>query len=571
MSSQEPQAASAVPQDTRPPRERRGRMRHSLSVPATVRLRGPSIVSSPTQILDLSEEGIGVQTSAALQPDRTLALDLELDSQRRIRLIGQVAWSEPSGRAGVRFFSPDHAALQEIQEWLFLNAVASVTESARAADLIPQAKQFAAGVPKEELFLDEEQEEDGDRQPVLSPLERDTNAIVTRALALTGAKGAALALYEGGQLICRATCGTDTPALGSRISVDSGITGECVRFGRVMYCSDAASDGRVDREICADLGIRSLLALPLFAGNRVVGLLEVLSQRRAAFDPGDAKALDMLARPVIGMLFAEGPLMELSRRGLIGRRESTSLLRDRALWSDDLPGDDLRGEALRSEGSGVDLGFIERQRERLARDLPPKVPIRRRVLAGVALLCVLGVAVWLILTQSKTLASLGQGRAAASSQPRAPQLLPVSVAPSVTPADAASNAPSSLAGLQASAERGDALAQFALGAKYSKGEGFPQDQTEAARWFTLAAMKGYAPAQSILGACYWVGRGVPKDLKQAYFWSVLARQGNDEMSKDRADALATRLSQSELLEVRQLVLDWNRKHAPTTATVRPPR
>ncbi len=556
MSSQEPQAATTAPADARSPRERRSRMRHTLSVPATLRLRGPSVVSSPTRILDLSEEGIGVQASTALQPDRTLALDLELDNQHRIRLIGQVAWSELTGRAGVRFFSPDHAALQEIQQLLFLNAVASVTESARSSELIPQVTRLAAtdagsaleNGPQEERFLDEELEEAEQGQAALSPLERDTNAIVSRALALTGAKGAALALYEGGQLICRATCGTDTPGLGSRISEDSGITGECLRFGRVMYCSDAASDPRVDREICADLGIRSLLALPLFAGERIVGLLEVLSQRRAAFDPGDAKALDMLTRPMMGMLFAESTSIDLSRRGLNGHQELNPLQ-----GNDDV----------------LDLGFIERQRERMARTLPPGVPVYRRVLEGMAALCVLTVASWLIVTQGKTLSSLGQERAAASSQPRVPQPLPVSTAPSVPLDEAASNPPSLLAALRSSAERGDAPAQFALGAKYAKGEGFPQDETEAARWFTLAAMKGYAPAQSILGACYWVGRGVPKDLKQAYFWSVLAREGNDEMSRDRADALATRLSRSEMLEVRQLVLDWNRKHPSTVAVSAP--
>jgi putative methionine-R-sulfoxide reductase with GAF domain len=529
-------------------------MRHSLSVPATVRLRGPALVSSPTTILDLSEDGIGLQVSTALQPDRTLALDLELDSQHRIRLIGQVAWSAPTGRAGVRFFSPDHAALQEIQQWLFLNAVASVTECNRLAELIPQASRLAAAdsgsaltvVPNRELFLDEELEEEEQGQHTLSPLERDTNAIVSRALALTGAKGAALALFEGGHLVCRATCGTDTPGLGSRISTDSGITGECIRFGGVMYCSDAASDPRVDREICADLGIRSLLALPLFAGERIVGLLEVLSQRREAFDPGDAKALDLLTRPIMGMLFAEGTSVALSRR---------------------LP-DALADDARKGADADLDLFSIERQRLALSRTLPMGIPMYRRALYGVAALVVIAVAGWLIVTQSKTLTSMGQQHTPAATQSEAPL---ANAVPAASPADAAGNSPSSLADLEVSAKQGNVEAQFALGTKYANGDGFPQDRAEAARWFTLAAKQGYAPAQSILGACYWVGRGVPKDLKQAYFWSVLARQGNDEMSKDRADALAERLSQSELLEVRQLVRDWNRKHAPTTAVAAPPQ
>src|SRR5260221_12697962 len=99
MSSQEHQAAStAPPQATHPARERRSQRRHPLSVPAIVRLRGPGIVATPTRILDLSEEGIGVQTAGGLQLDRTLALDLELNSQTRIRLIGQVAGSDPPWR-----------------------------------------------------------------------------------------------------------------------------------------------------------------------------------------------------------------------------------------------------------------------------------------------------------------------------------------------------------------------------------------------------------------------------------------------------------------------------------------
>jgi hypothetical protein len=52
-------------------------------------------------------------------------------------------------------------------------------------------------------------------------------------------------------------------------------------------------------------------------------------------------------------------------------------------------------------------------------------------------------------------------------------------------------------------------------------------------------------------------------LKQAYFWSVLARDGNDEISKDRVDSLVPQLDRNEMLQVQQLVRDWYRKHSPT--------
>ncbi len=570
MSSQDPQAASVVPpnatrdlpQKAHPPSERRGRTRHSLSVPAGVRLRGPGIVATPTRIVDLSEDGIGLETSTFLPPDRTLALDLDLspalEGHHGLRLIGQVAWSQPTGRSGVRFFSPDHAALQEIQQWLFLNAVAGAAETSRLPELLSQASQLTGIegslapeiVPQKELFLDEESvgEPDG---AILSPLDhspllRDTNAIVSRALALTGAKGAALALYEGGHLICRAICGTDTPALGARISTDSGITGECVRFAQVMYCSDAAADPRVDREICADLGIRSILALPLFAGERVVGLLEVLSQRTEAFDPGDAKALDLLARPVMGMLFAEGASLAL-RRGV---------------------GSDVREPDLgfgSRDRDSVDLDFIERQHRAITRTTLPGVRIYRRVLEGVAAIAVIAAVTWLVMSQTKTLTSLQQQPAAATTQiqPQVPHAMPVSAEVGNETGKITDGKPAtdSLADLKAAAQDGDLSAQYAVGARYASGEGVPQDYAAAARWFTLAAKKGYAPAQGMLGACYWSGRGVPKDLKQAYFWSVLARDGKDEISKDRVDALVARLNRSQMLEVQQLVRDWYRKQA----------
>jgi putative methionine-R-sulfoxide reductase with GAF domain len=528
--------------------------------------------------LDLSEDGIGVRTSVALQPDRTLALDLdlttdpqfepasEMNGQSRVRLIGQVAWSQPDGRAGVRFFSPDHAALHAIQQWLFLNAVAGAAGSSRLPDLLalaaPLADRSAAsgsadGV-EQERFLDEED----DTEHGLSPLERDINAIVSRALALTGAKGAALALYEGDQLICRATCGTDTPALGARISADSGITAECIRFAQVMYCSDAAADPRVDREICADLGIRSILALPLFAGQRVVGLLEVLSQRAQAFDPVDAEALDLMARPIIGLLLAEG-VSESLRRGVRG---------DAGTAAAD-PG------SLDPGSEELDVAALERRRRELARSLTPRTRSRRAIEA-VAALAVLGAVTWLIASQTKTLASLRQPSVINTTQAQAE--VPHLVASGAETASAAvgltgtkpnpaklfddGKAESSLAELKAAAQAGEPSAQYVMGARYATGEGVPQDYATAARWFTLAAKKGYAPAQGMLGAYYWSGRGLRKDLKQAYFWSVLARDGNDEISKDRVDSLVAQLNRDEMLQVQQLVRDWYRKHSASPVT-----
>ena len=44
---------------------------------------------------------------------------------------------------------------------------------------------------------------------------------------------------------------------------------------------------------------------------------------------------------------------------------------------------------------------------------------------------------------------------------------------------------------------------------YRKGEGVPENDAEAVKWYRLAAEQGGARAQSNLGFMYETGRGVP--------------------------------------------------------------
>ena len=50
---------------------------------------------------------------------------------------------------------------------------------------------------------------------------------------------------------------------------------------------------------------------------------------------------------------------------------------------------------------------------------------------------------------------------------------------------------------------------------YDKGQGVPQDDKEAVKWYRLAAEQGDAYAQSNLGVTYEKGQGVPQDHKEA--------------------------------------------------------
>ena len=72
--------------------------------------------------------------------------------------------------------------------------------------------------------------------------------------------------------------------------------------------------------------------------------------------------------------------------------------------------------------------------------------------------------------------------------------------------------------LRASADSGDAGAQFELGRRYLKGDGLEQSDGEAVRWIRLAAEGGLPRAQAGLAWMYAVGKGVAKDDALAFSW-----------------------------------------------------
>ena len=63
---------------------------------------------------------------------------------------------------------------------------------------------------------------------------------------------------------------------------------------------------------------------------------------------------------------------------------------------------------------------------------------------------------------------------------------------------------------------------------YAKGQGVPQDYSEAVKWYRLAADQGDATAQFNLGGMYAQGEGVPQDYVLAHMWfNLSAAQGDD--------------------------------------------
>jgi TPR repeat protein len=101
--------------------------------------------------------------------------------------------------------------------------------------------------------------------------------------------------------------------------------------------------------------------------------------------------------------------------------------------------------------------------------------------------------------------------------------------------------------LKALAKRGNAEAAHQLGMRYEAGHGVGKDESEAVKWFTMAAEKGFLPSQFFLGCCYQEGRGVAEDKAKAEEWfaKAAAHRGRNEESRFFAEQARSRLEGME--------------------------
>ncbi len=115
----------------------------------------------------------------------------------------------------------------------------------------------------------------------------------------TGATGAAIVLSTEDAVYCRASTGAPAPEVGTHLHAGTSLTGLCLRTGEILLCNDTNTDRRVNPQLSKEMGIRSVLILPIKQNAKVVGVLEVLSINPNAFNQHDATAMTKLADRVL--------------------------------------------------------------------------------------------------------------------------------------------------------------------------------------------------------------------------------------------------------------------------------
>jgi hypothetical protein len=562
--------------------ERRNSVRLAVHSPAYTSLNGlpPEKARDLSEIMDIGESGMSIQTSSPLEVDRNLDLCLDLsETKTRIGTTGRVVWSNRTGRAGIRFQNLAGQSLRELREWLFVNVLTAFDHArGKTAPEVADATNGASKGPRLSQAVPRALADIGLRhEPATRAPEavRDTHAeaneipnalrreleigafdrpaalqlIAKRALTFTRATGAAIALSAGDDMICEASAGSDAPPVGARLQASSGFSGECVRTGRCLRCDDSEADDRVDRVSCRALGVRSIVAVPIRRGSRVAGLLEVFSPQPYAFNPQDISVLQQLAGTVLLVVGDDVEIPVATPDPPMASSEETQAPRVEAWPEERFTEERFTKEPYIPERTTEERFSSGLLAGTMASVQPVPRPLFHKILLAAAAITFVFALFWL--TAPWISSRISQART--STQVREPQddvskplAMPVAV--------------DDLTGLRKLAEQGDPAAQFALGARYATGEDVKQDYTEAVRWFSQAADHGHILAQATLGAYYWAGRGVPPDLTKAYFWSALAQAGGDQASKYRVAVLTSRMSRSEILGAQQQAKDWLRNH-----------
>jgi len=296
--------------------ERRHSLRHKVNTPAFASFDGVT----GGMILDLSEEGMAMQTMAPLEEHSRVPLHISLgEPAMYLETTGYVAWADALGRAGVRFSDLPDESRARLREWLTSHASTPSWKAPRW--VVREQTSFRGGSEHRNgngvaLSL-EAQPRNGHNgnghngngsastsvQYEFKSLRGDLNAaltlIVGRACSITRGTGAAVALCDETGMICRAIAGATVLPLGTLVDVDRGFSGECVRLGKPLRCDDAEVDPRVDAQACRQLELRSILAAPILYERDIVGLLEVFSTQPCAFDEGDVAVVERLAQTVV--------------------------------------------------------------------------------------------------------------------------------------------------------------------------------------------------------------------------------------------------------------------------------
>jgi len=87
---------------------------------------------------------------------------------------------------------------------------------------------------------------------------------------------------------------------------------------------------------------------------------------------------------------------------------------------------------------------------------------------------------------------------------------------------------------------------------YELGNGVPENDAEAVKWYRKAADQGLADAQSNLGVMYFNGDGVPENHVRAYVWLSMAKTQGYESAKKGVETVKNLMTRQQIAQAQAL-------------------
>ena len=446
--------------------------------------------------------------------------------------------------------------------------------------------------------------ESGDQEPELL-------AILRQAMEGTGATGAAIALSTEGAVCCRASTGAPAPEVGTRLHAGISLTELCLETGEVLLCNDTSTDRRVDPRLCEEMGVRSVLVLPIKQNAKAVGVLLLLATNPNAFNQHHVASMRNLADGVLPFSSESATkpdrgldqLPSAAGTDLQERSADADVFKEhsnRLSTADAAEASERTAHYIGAQLPGV---ITSHERPSGARWLPTtlvtalalvicgygyqlnRLRLARRVairdVAAANHKSAISNEQHVLPEQEKK--TNGQPEPSPSVLTATRQEVILAIQEPVQGADVnrtlnqagaddsiaqyemalryadgegvPESYPDAMAWFAKAAENGNANAQWKLGLGYFDGIGVPHDERKAVVWFKRAANLGHIRAQSALSDLYLIGRGVPRDYVRAYTWASISMglRGNDN---DRLKIIGSRMTAVQIEDAHRRISIW---------------
>jgi diguanylate cyclase (GGDEF)-like protein/PAS domain S-box-containing protein len=121
--------------------------------------------------------------------------------------------------------------------------------------------------------------------------------VAERSVDIIGGDGAMVNLLEDGDMLhTRAATGIAVSAFDARRPLSGSVARFAIESGEPLLIEDSESDARINQELRAKVGDKSLICVPLFQGSTVIGTLNVLSRSdEQRLDEDDRETMEMLS------------------------------------------------------------------------------------------------------------------------------------------------------------------------------------------------------------------------------------------------------------------------------------